>query len=155
MGLKRLAFVGAAAVAAALDLWSKSAVFAHGSTKGVVPGVLDFETARNPGIAWSLFAKQDARWILAGVAVAGLVVIATVLLRARAPSWRFTLGLGLIAGGTLGNLHDRIVHGAVRDFLRVAFIDFPIFNVADSFVFIGAALLLFDGLFARPAAERG
>ena len=58
--------------------------------------------------------------------------------------------LGLILGGTIGNLYDRIVFGGVRDFLHFYKIDWPVFNVADCCLVVGAALLLVQAVFVPP-----
>jgi signal peptidase II len=143
---KTAAFAAVVFLAAALDLWTKSEVFARlgppggGRALEVVPGVLRFETALNPGIAWSLLSESHARWFIASLGLLALPVIAVYFLRARSPSWGFTLALAFIAGGTIGNLHDRLACGAVRDFIHFHAFEFPIFNVADSFVCVGAAL---------------
>src|SRR5262249_41891461 len=60
--------------------------------------------------------------------------------------WILSLALGLILGGTIGNLFDRVVFGGVRDFLHWYLFDFPVFNVADSCLVCGACLLLFHAL---------
>jgi lipoprotein signal peptidase len=61
------------------------------------------------------------------------------------------VALGLILGGTLGNLYDRIVFGGVRDFLCFYWFEFPVFNVADSCLVVGASLLLLQAFFAKKA----
>lgn len=157
-GLKRGAFALVAAAAAALDLWSKAAAFSRIGSPApwafhdVVPKILRFETAWNTGIAWSLFSEAGSRWFIVAVGLAALPVIVTCFWRSTAPSWLLTIGLASIAGGTIGNVHDRIAYGAVRDFIRVLFIDFPVFNVADSFICVGAALCVLDSL--RPGAKK-
>ena len=61
-----------------------------------------------------------------------------------------TIALGLILGGTLGNLFDRIVFGGVRDFLYFYLINWPVFNIADCCLVVGAGLLLIQALFTKP-----
>jgi lipoprotein signal peptidase len=63
------------------------------------------------------------------------------------------VALGLILGGTVGNLYDRIVFGGVRDFLYFYWFDFPVFNVADSCLVVGASLLLLQALFGKQKTE--
>lgn len=153
-GSRRRVFAGVVIAAAALDLWSKAAAFSSlGSPspwahREIVPRFLRFETAWNTGIAWSLFSESGSRWFIVAIGLVALPVIIGLFWRTKAPSWMFTLGMASIAGGTVGNIHDRIAYGAVRDFIRVTFIDFPIFNVADSFICVGAALCLLDALLA-------
>ncbi|MDY3560740.1 signal peptidase II [Gemmata sp. JC673] len=61
--------------------------------------------------------------------------------------------LGLILGGTVGNLYDRLVFGGVRDFLYFYKIEWPVFNVADCCLVVGAVLLLVQAVLVSPAAE--
>ena len=61
--------------------------------------------------------------------------------------------LGLILGGTVGNLYDRIVFGGVRDFLYFYRVEWPVFNVADCCLVVGAALLLIQAVFVSPTPE--
>jgi signal peptidase II len=61
--------------------------------------------------------------------------------------------LGLILGGTVGNLYDRLIFGGVRDFLYFYKIEWPVFNVADCCLVVGAGLLLVQALFVPPAPE--
>ncbi len=62
--------------------------------------------------------------------------------------------LGLILGGTLGNLYDRVVFGGVRDFLYFYLIDWPVFNFADCCLVVGAGTLLAHALFVHPGKEQ-
>ena len=62
--------------------------------------------------------------------------------------------LGLILGGTIGNLYDRLVFGGVRDFLYFYKIEWPVFNVADCCLVVGAALLLVQAVFVAPQEEQ-
>lgn len=63
------------------------------------------------------------------------------------------VALGLILGGTLGNLYDRVVFGGVRDFLYFYLIDWPVFNIADCCLVVGAGTLLFHALFIHPGKQ--
>lgn len=106
----------------------------------------------NRGVSFGMF-NQDSpynAWIFTGLAL----VIAAVLVvwMWRAESRLIGLAIGLIVGGALGNAVDRVRFGAVFDFLdvHVAGHHWPAFNVADSGITIGAALLLADALFSRP-----
>lgn len=119
----------------------------------VIPGVLQFRYTTNPGGAFGLFG--GATWLFVGASIA---VIAIILVASRRPPSRAAaLALGLVLGGALGNLTDRVVRGSGLSGEVVDFIDFqvwPVFNVADSSIVIGAALLLFTGAWAsRTEAE--
>jgi signal peptidase II len=110
----------------------------------VIPGVLQFRFTTNPGGAFGLFGR--AAWLFVG---ASLVVIVIILIASTRPqSETGAVALGLVLGGALGNLTDRIVRGPELSGEVVDFIDFqvwPVFNIADSCIVIGAALLLLTG----------
>ncbi len=114
-----------------------------------VLGVFDLVLAHNTGAAFSFLhdAGGIQRWLFGGIAVIASVWI-VVLLRKHAAQTLFSLALSLILGGALGNLIDRIAYGYVVDFLAFHWDEhyFPAFNVADSAITIGAALLILDSL---------
>jgi signal peptidase II len=106
----------------------------------VIPGVLDLRFTTNPGGAFSL--GQRASWIFVGASI--LVAVAIVTTAFRHTNVTTAIALGLILGGALGNLTDRIVRGPGFSGHVVDFVDFhvwPVFNVADSAIVIGAVLL--------------
>jgi signal peptidase II len=147
--LKR--WVGLAALVIFLDQASKlwiSAHFAYGESLRVL-SVFDLVLAHNTGAAFSFLhdAGGIQRWLFSGIAVVASVWIAA-LLRKHAAETLFALALSLILGGALGNLIDRIAYGHVVDFLAFHWDEhyFPAFNIADSAITLGAALLIFDGL---------
>jgi signal peptidase II len=80
-----------------------------------------------------------------------LLILAYCLLRSRFLKWE-PYALSLILGGALGNLVDRILWGKVTDFFDVVIIHYPIFNLADSFIFCGVLLLLYTHLRPQPQA---
>jgi signal peptidase II len=100
----------------------------------------------NTGAAFSFLATASGwqRWLLAGIAIIATIVI-VVLLR-RGGSALYCAGLALILGGALGNLYDRLVLGKVVDFLLFHYDRwaYPAFNVADSPITVGAALIILD-----------
>ena len=106
--------------------------------------MLQLRFTTNPGGAFGLFG--GATWLFVG---ASLVVIAIILVASRRPPSRMaSVALGLVLGGALGNLTDRLIRGSGFSGEVVDFIDFqvwPVFNVADSCIVIGAALLLLSG----------
>lgn len=138
---------GAAGVAYVLDRVTKLAAERHLEGRppiDVIPGVLQLRYTTNPGGAFGLFG--GATWLFVGASIA---VIAIILVASRRPpSFAAAVALGLVLGGALGNLTDRLVRGSGLSGEVVDFIDFqvwPVFNVADSCIVIGAALLLFTG----------
>ena len=144
-----------AAVTFALDQISKVFVLhALGLlSRGVLdvfPPYLTFRMAWNQGINFGLLASDadTTRWILIGVALAISVWIAVWMHRERPGRWGQIAG-GLLIGGALGNVIDRLIYGAVADFLNTSCcgIENPYsFNVADIAIFVGAVgLILFTG----------
>lgn len=121
----------------------------------VIPGTLRIVHTENPGAAFGILAEGNPilrSVVLIGVSAVVLCFILSALWSRNssyaAHSARF--GLGLILGGALGNLYDRIAHGTVTDFIEVfhGSWSFPAFNVADSAISIGATLILFEMLWS-------
>lgn len=123
----------------------------------VLPPVLNFRYGENTGINFGLFGSGDeaARWILIGLSVVICIALAVWLLRGQSKSRGMQLSAGLVIGGALGNVADRLLYGYVLDFLNTSCcgIQNPfVFNVADIFIFAGAAgLIFFDGRRKKPA----
>jgi len=119
---------------------------AYQSEVHVMPGFFRLVHWHNTGAAWSMF--HDNNWILAVVSALALVVLILTRSKFSANTTLGSISLGLIFGGIAGNLLDRIVHHHVIDFLYFHLItrsgvlhDFPAFNIADSAICIGVALL--------------
>ncbi len=108
----------------------------------------------NRGAAFSFLASAAGwqRELFIAIAVAASVWV-VYLLRKHAQERLFAFGLSLILGGAIGNLVDRLLHGAVVDFLDFHLYGYhwPAFNVADSAITCGAALLVWDSLRPRKA----
>ena len=107
----------------------------------------------NTGAAFSFLSDAGGwqRYFFSGVAIlisAGLVVWLYVMPRGQ---WLLALALGLILGGALGNLWDRLVLGHVVDFISVHYGGrfFPAFNIADAAISVGAAFMVYDSLFGQ------
>lgn len=112
----------------------------------IIEGVFELHYTENPGVAFSMLEGQ--RWIFIPVTIVACVAILIMMLRSPLRVHRlFNIICVLILAGAIGNLIDRIVYGFVVDFLYFKLIDFPIFNVADCFVVIGACLLFIFVLF--------
>ena len=110
--------------------------------------------SRNPGIAFGVLADSAStftRVILIAGSLAVIAVLAWLLVTGKIASVMGNAGLALLLGGAAGNVSDRIFQGAVTDFFEVWFgtYHYPAFNVADSAITIGAALILLDVLFPR------
>jgi len=148
-----------ALVVIVLDQWIKSWILAdllHAPGLSLpVWGPLRFTLVANNGVSFGFFQSQASwtRWALAGFSL--VVTAALAVWAARADKAFTALTLGLIMGGAVGNLIDRITHGAVVDFVDVRALHFPwIFNLADSAISVGVALLLVESLFTPGVAER-
>jgi signal peptidase II len=118
---------------------------------------------QNPGIAFGVFSDSNSKWLAPLLLVSSALVIALLvwlLVAGRAGGTLAQAGLALILGGAAGNALDRLIHGGVTDFLevRLGTYHWPAFNVADSVISIGAALvlieLLFGGRHRSDSAER-
>ena len=114
-------------------------------TKEVWPPFLNLRMAWNDGINFGLFGSDSdtARWVLIGVAL--VIVVALLIWVRKAKGWSVPISAGLIVGGALGNVYDRIVFGAVADFLNMSCCGFDnpySFNVADAAIFLGVVGLL-------------
>jgi signal peptidase II len=98
--------------------------------------------------------KVTANYFFAGVSVAAAVAIAIWGMRRNTAYEPWLMAaLGLILAGTVGNLYDRLVFHGVRDFLYFYRIDWPVFNVADCCLVVGATLLVLQAVFITPRAE--
>lgn len=152
-----------AALIVAADLWSKQAVFERLPERGVewIAGEwFGFTKVRNTGMMWGKFQgmAEVLRWLRLGAAL----VVLWMLVNTPARQRLLLLALGLVLGGALGNIYDGFAFGWVRDFLMVdfdvyLFDPFPVFNVADSAICVGVALLGLGLLREdrRAAAEGG
>ncbi|MDE1942398.1 MAG: lipoprotein signal peptidase [Betaproteobacteria bacterium] len=141
-------------VVALLDQWSKQAIV---SWMGVRPLVrvndfFNLVLAHNQGAAFSFLANAGGwqRGFFSLIALAAIVFIGILIFRHPSQP-RFCFGLTLIMGGALGNLIDRVRWGTVTDFIQwhVGQHYWPAFNLADSAITLGVAVLLWDGLKAR------
>ncbi|MDH5480316.1 MAG: signal peptidase II [Nitrosomonas sp.] len=111
----------------------------------------------NAGAAFSFLSEQSGwqRWFLSGVAAIASILI-VYLLNKHKDEKLFCLSLSLILGGAIGNLYDRITLGHVVDFLDFYVGDYhwPAFNIADSAIMIGAALLIIESFRQKEDDEK-
>ncbi len=145
----------AALIVVALDQASKHAIeaaFEFGETK-VFTSFFNFTLAYNPGAAFSFLAGAGGwqRWFFAIIAITASVLLSVWIARTAQQKPREAFALAFILGGALGNLYDRIVLGHVVDFIVVHYQDnyWPAFNLADSAITLGAAVLIIDMLFNK------
>lgn len=133
----------AAALAAAdqLTKYFASTLLQGNPKKGFIPYIFNLVYVENKGAAWGMFA--DARWVFIVVSTVAIIAVIAVLLFFSREHILFCLSLSMILAGGVGNMIDRVANGFVVDFLQFAFWeDFPVFNGADSFVTVGAVLLI-------------
>jgi signal peptidase II len=118
---------------------------------------LSFIVVWNRGISYGLFQQNSdlGRWALIAVSVVATVAITIWL--TRTTSRLLALALGLIAGGAVGNLVDRVAYGAVFDFvyLHAGRFSWYVFNVADAAIVAGVVGLLYDSIRPRKTHSRG
>jgi len=170
------AFALPAVIVIALDLWTKDAIFKFLRVESVgdpprvarqaefiiIPGFFDLQANYNYGAFSGLFREHTG--ILSAVSALAIAVIAGIFIaqfrRGRTPGLVFSLSLGLLLGGTTGNLYDRAVLGAVRDWVKWFFVVdgreyvWPNFNVADSAICVGVGLLIFSEIWSALRAKR-
>ena len=148
------------AVIIVLDLWTKN-IASQSLTlyrPVEVTSWLNMTLAHNYGAAFSFLSDAGGwqRWLFTGLASVVTVILVVWLFRLSAREKLTAAALGLIIGGAVGNLVDRINHGYVVDFIDVFYHDWhwPAFNLADSAITGGVILLLIDGLFLSTAANK-
>lgn len=171
-----LLFVGVAALGLTADLWSKAAAksnLSDGSTVRFIPGWLHFTYTENRGAVFGLGQGQQALFLIVSVGAVGFLAF---LFLTGIKSKIYQLILGVLMAGVLGNMYDRIFHGFVRDMIWIfpqkrwpAWLTarlpewdwtnnpiFPwIFNVADTLLCTGVALMLLYSVFAPHSSRPG
>lgn len=143
------------AIVVALDLYTKHLIlvaFAYGD-KRTVTSFFDLVRYHNEGAAFGFLNDAGGwqKWFFTTISVIAAIVI-TYLIKKHSEQKLFCLGLALVLGGAIGNLYDRVTLGYVVDFLNFHINNhyWPAFNVADSAICVGVALLLWDS-FKKPA----
>ncbi|WP_417317026.1 signal peptidase II [Emcibacter sp.] len=126
--------------------------------KGVVEILPVFNVVMvwNRGVSFSLFSAETdtGRWFLVGMTS---VIVAILLFWLRSVHTRLTMvAIGLVIGGAIGNIYDRVIYGAVADFFQFHVGDwsFAVFNVADCFISCGAVVLAWDAFFGSGRADK-
>lgn len=149
-----LAFILIAAVALAVDQLLKLLVITFmqpGQSLAVVPHLIYLTYAQNPGGAFTILAHRTWLFIVLGI----ILVVALIVWRIVSPvdDWRITWSTGLLVGGVLGNILDRLRTGYVTDY--VDFQIWPVFNAADVFILTGVALLIWVLLTTQDNSRGG
>lgn len=135
-----------AAVIVILDQLTKHFFWRNGQNYELIPGYFNITLVKNAGAAFGMFQGARVFFVAASFIAVALIIYLGVRLPA-AQRWRRVL-LGLILGGAVGNLIDRVASGEVIDFIQIGVAGhyWPVFNVADSGVTVGAALLILYAL---------
>jgi signal peptidase II len=156
--VRNILFAVAGVVSIVLDQWTKVLARTHLKAMGpwrakvIVPNYFDLRYSENTGVAFGMGQTlPGGRIILTLVAVLALSLVGYYLKRSGPRQYRLHLALGLVGGGAIGNLIDRIAFGRVTDFIvwKVGQHEWPAFNVADAALVVGVALMAIDMLFDR------
>lgn len=159
--MKKINFLIISLIVHAADQWSKwwieQSVEPYTSVV-LIPDHFQLIFAKNTGIAFGLFPSGGellGTVILAALGLVALSLVGFLFVRTPPDQSLLLLALALVLGGAMGNLTDRVLLGAVTDFLDVYWGSkhFPTFNVADSAISVGIALLAWDSLLGGKAAR--
>ena len=115
-----------------------------GQTTPVIPRILSLTLVRNPGVAFGFF--RDHNNIALSLVITGCILLVLIMLKIRFISRIQQVACGMMIGGAIGNIVDRIHYGAVIDFIDVHV--WPVFNIADSFISLAACFFIIS-LFRR------
>lgn len=123
-------------------------------TTKFISGLLDFTFVENRGVAFGMFSGQ--KWFILVLTISIVIgLIWYYLTLPKTAEYRFVrLSMVLIFAGAIGNMIDRIFRGYVVDFFEFAFVDFPVFNMADIYVVVGVCILAFMILFVIKEPEK-
>ncbi len=157
--------LGLAVVVALLDQLSKAGILEQMLGDGAAPAAgrrailpfLDFVLVWNRGVSFGMGNTPGAYNALAFTLLSAVIGAALVVWMTKTGDRPILVALGLVVGGALGNAVDRLRFGAVVDFLYVhigAFDWWPAFNLADSAICVGAALLALDSLFGKRESHK-
>ena len=137
-------YVLLSALIVVLDQWYKGLVSQNLGRVGVsasfLPGILRLTLVHNSGASWGILSGQTALLLVVTAAVCLAILCAMLLDKPAAPLGK--LSFAFILGGAVGNALDRFLLGYVVDMFETEFMNFPVFNVADCFITVGAALLV-------------
>jgi len=131
-------FIAVVAMGLILDRVTKilaSSLLVTGRPSDFIPGIMDFVLVHNTGAAWGMLS--GAFWFFICIALAISIAVIIYILWYPRHTWFEVVSLGLIVAGALGNLYDRLAYREVTDFFHTLFIEFPVFNIADSCITVG------------------
>ncbi len=154
----KLKYLVITAFVMALDQFTKYIVSTRmqiGDEIDVIRNFFAISYTQNPGIAFGMLNSGAFRWLFVAISVVAVLVVLAYMMRTSAANRLLLWSLALLAAGICGNLIDRVRIGRVIDFFLLHYKDsqFPVFNVADTAISIGAALMAIE-LFITPQSER-
>jgi signal peptidase II len=155
---QRLWYIAVAVVVMSFDQFTKywvSVKLREGDEIDIIRGFFKLSYTENPGIAFGMLNNGNVKWLLVAISVTAIMVVIYYMRRTPISNTLLLWSLALLAAGICGNLIDRFRLGRVIDFLLIYYKDYqwPVFNVADTAITIGAALMAIE-LFLSPQAER-
>lgn len=152
--LKWLWLTGLIVVLDQASKWFMASWLSLYETVAIVP-YFNLTMAHNTGAAFSFLAQAGGwqRWFFIGLTTVIVIGLFIWLKKLTAAARLEAISIALILGGAIGNVIDRMYYGYVIDFLDVYYGSYhwPAFNIADSAIVVGAALLIIDSFFAKPA----
>ena len=127
----------------------------EGDEIDIIRGFFKLSYTENPGIAFGMLNNGNVKWLLVSISVAAILVVVYYMRRTPISNTLLLWSLALLAAGISGNLIDRFRLGRVIDFILIYYKSYqwPVFNIADTAITIGAALMAIE-LFLSPQAER-
>lgn len=128
------------------------ALIEQGGSMRFIPGLIRFQYTQNTGMAWGML-KNSTLLLTIFTLIACCGMLFFLIKKGKKMPLGVRIALVMVLAGAAGNLVDRIALGYVRDFIAFDFIDFPIFNFADSCVTIGAILLFVILIFTKKGRE--
>jgi len=123
-----------------------------GKSKEVLGGLFKFTYVENKGMAWGMFSDNKA--LLISLCAIILVIIIVLIVKFKPKSILVKLCAGMVIGGAIGNVIDRLTYGFVIDFIDINLFNYPVFNVADCFIVIGAILFCIHIIFFDKKKEK-
>ena len=144
-----------------LDLLTKELIIKNiipnvGDSVDVMPGFINFIYVQNRGGAWGIFSDSTIFLTIISALMFVIMVVFYALrvrqVKEKSSMW-LAVSMGLICGGCIGNLIDRIFLGYVRDFINLQFMSFPVFNFADVALTVGMIVLVVYFVFFYPKEE--
>ncbi len=117
-----------------------------------IPGIIDIVYVKNTGAAFSILDNHT--WLLGALSVIVSVLIIVYMIKAKPTDKLAVISAGLVLGGALGNGIDRIVRQYVVDFIEFSFINFPVFNVADIAITVGACLIILSIIISEKESKK-